>query len=128
LQKNNPMKIDIPFDITTWDPTPYDAPEAGPALFRVTVKKTYKGPLTGEGVAELLLCGQEGYLANERVSGELEGRSGTFVLQHGGVRQGEEAVMQFGLVIPGSGTGELANLRGDATFAHGKLSLDYRFD
>jgi len=47
----------------------------------------------------------------------LEGRRGTFVLQHGGVG---DAIAQraFGHLVPGSGTGELAGLAGEAEFAH----------
>ena len=76
--------------------------------------------MEGESVAELLTCSELAYLANERVSGSLDGRAGTFVLQHGAWEGG-----QWGFVVPGSGTGELAGLRGDALVEHGRLALDY---
>ena len=52
----------------------------------------------------------------------LEGRTGTFVLQHGAWEGG-----QWGYVVPGSGTGGLAGLRGTAVLDHGTIELDYEF-
>ena len=42
------------------------------------------------------------------------------MLQHGAWEGG-----QWGYVVPGSGTGELAGLRGTATLDHGTIALDY---
>ena len=114
------MKAAATFAITGWEQAPYDAPPDGPPLTRATVRKTYSGPLAAESVAELLTCGELAYMANERVSGTLDGRSGTFVLQHGAWEGG-----QWGFVVPGSGTGELAGLRGSAELAHERIALDY---
>jgi Protein of unknown function (DUF3224) len=122
------MKIDIPFAITGWVQSVYDEPAIGPALGRATINKSYSGALVGEGVVEMLTCGQAGYIANERVVGTLDGRAGSFVLQHGGMRMGDQTINQFGAVVPGSGTGDLATLRGDARVSHGVLSLDYTVD
>ena len=113
--------ITAPFEITGWDETTYDQPGEGPKLTRGTVRKTFTGGgLEGTSVAELLTAhGEEGrgYLASERVEGVLEGRRGTFVLQHGGVGDATEQ-RAFGHVVPGSGTGELRGLRGEAVYAH----------
>jgi hypothetical protein len=118
------MSITASFEITAWDETTYDAPEEGPPLVRVSVRKRFSGPLQGASTAEVLIAGREGYLASERVDGALEGRRGTFVIQHGGV--GDRA---FGHIIPGSGTGELEGLSGEAVFAHdeagARLTLSY---
>ena len=118
------MSIIATFEITAWDETVYDAPEDGPPLVRASVSKRFSGPLEGTSTAQVLIAGREGYLASERVDGVLEGRRGTFVLQHGGV--GDHA---FGHVVPGSGTGELEGLSGEAVFAHddagARLTLSY---
>jgi hypothetical protein len=118
------MSITASFEITGWDETTYDAPEEGPPLVRASVRKRFSGPLEGTSSAEVLIAGREGYLASERVDGVLEGRRGTFVIQHGGV--GDHA---FGHIVPGSGTGELAGLNGEAVFAHdeagARLTLSY---
>jgi len=123
--------ITATFEITGWDETVYDAPDEGPPMARATVRKRFSGPLEGTSSAELLTAkgdGGAGYLASERVEASLEGRRGTFVMQHGGI--GDETEQRaFGSIVPGSGTGELEGLRGDATFAHddagARLTLSY---
>jgi hypothetical protein len=115
-------KIDATFEITGWDQQAYDEPDDGLPLSRATtVRKRFAGPLEGESVAELLMCGEAAYLANERVRGTLEGRTGTFVLQHGAVTDRGS----FGYVVPGSGTGDLAGVRGEAVMEHGRIALEY---
>ena len=113
------MKVEATFAITGWDQSAYDEPAEGPPLTRATVRKRYTGPLEGESVAELLTCGELAYAANERVTATLDGRAGTFVLQHGAWEGG-----QWGFVVPGSGTGALAGLRGEARLAHERIALD----
>jgi Protein of unknown function (DUF3224) len=119
--------ITASFEITGWDETTYDAPEEGPPLVRASVRKRFSGPLQGTSAAEVLIAGREGYLASERVKGVLDGRRGTFVIQHGGV--GDRA---FGHIVPGSGTGELRGLTGEAVFAHdeagARVTLDYALE
>jgi hypothetical protein len=123
-----PQTITASFEITGWDETVYEEPAEGPPLARATVRKRFSGPLEGTSVAEVLLAGRSGYLASERVDGALDGRRGTFVIQHGGV--GDETDQHaFGHIVPGSGTGELRGLRGEAAYAHddsgARLTLAY---
>jgi hypothetical protein len=111
------------FSITTWEPTPYDEEVAGPKMTRTVVNKTFTGALTGSSVAELLTCesasGSAGYVAMERVEGTLDGRAGTFVIQHGGLFDAVTGkATPYGAIVPGSGTGELAGLRGSAEYKH----------
>jgi Protein of unknown function (DUF3224) len=114
------VKLEATFEITGWEQDDYDAPADGPPLTRATVRKRFGGGLEGESVAELLTCGELAYLANERVTGSLDGRVGSFVLQHGAWDGG-----QWGFVVPGSGTAALAGLRGEAVLEHGRIQLDY---
>ena len=114
------MKLEAAFEIAGWEQAPYDEPADGPPLTRATVRKAYAGALAGESVAELLTCGELAYMANERVTGTLEGRAGTFVLQHGAWEGGG-----WGFVVPGSGTDALAGLRGSVVVAHERYTLDY---
>jgi hypothetical protein len=120
------------FDVTGWDPTPYDEPAEGPHLTRVAIRKAFRGDLEGESVGEGLFCGMNdpaagaGYVVTERFTGRLGERAGTFVLQHGGLAAPGEAPHSFGHVVPGSGTGALTGLRGEVSFAEGHtLTLDY---
>lgn len=116
-----PRTVTAAFEITGWEEVRLDdGTDAGPKRARVTVSKRFSGGLEGTSVAELLSVQSErgrGYVASEVVEATLEGRRGTFVLQHGGAgdASGDRA---FGHVVPGSGTGELEGLRGEAAFAH----------
>jgi hypothetical protein len=127
--------VRIPFEVSGWepDPQPLELGEAGPVAFgRVRMRKTFSGPLTG--TSELAMTSAAvgeapvGYSALELVTGSLEGRSGTFVMQHSGVVD-EGAPDPAGVVLPGTGTGELAGLRGRMTIEHDAsgpvLVLDY---
>ncbi|HSU16508.1 DUF3224 domain-containing protein [Longimicrobium sp.] len=123
------------FEITGWEQTAYGDEGGGPKLARATVKKTFRGDVEGTSTAELLMCGDAsgggaGYIAQEVVTATLGGRSGTFVLQHGGVRGAGEAYT-FGNVVPDSATGELRGMTGKAEYRHDEngavLTLDYDF-
>jgi hypothetical protein len=124
--------LEAAFSIDIWEPMEGDAlaePEGrGPATGRALIRKTYTGPLQGTAVGELLTTQGEGgaaYLAQERVVGELEGRSGSFVLQHGAAGGDGQEMRQWAFVVAGSGAGGLAGLSGTGTVAHERLTLDY---
>lgn len=132
------MRATCTFDVVGWDETLYDEPADGPRLARAMVKKVFRGDLEGKSTAELLMCQADpddfsagaGYLASERVVGRLAGRDGSFVLQHGGLGGAGTPQHTFGHVVPGSGTGELAGLRGDVEISRTPegvhtLTLDY---
>jgi len=123
------------FDITGWEQTDYGGEGGGPKLSRATVKKAFRGDLEGTSTAELLMCGGPegggaGYIAQEVVTASLGGRSGTFVMQHGGLRGAGQAYT-FGNVVPDSGTGGLRGLAGSLELRHDEngavLTLDYDF-
>ena len=119
------------FEITGWDETPWDERPQGPALARATVRKRFTGPIEGTSVAQVVTAqGERGgaYVAIERIEGTLDGRAGTFVLQHGGIGD-EDDQRSFGSVVPGSGTGDLTGLSGEVSYAHdesgARLTLSY---
>jgi hypothetical protein len=123
---------ELSFEITLWEADEraaknalYAADADGPALGRVRMRKRWSGTLEGESVGELMTCGEEGYVAMERVTGALDGRRGSFVLQHGALIRPDGSTRQFAYVVPGSGTGELAGLSGEGRVDHGLLTLDW---
>jgi hypothetical protein len=127
--------VEVPFEVTGWEPEPgaLELGDAGPVAFgRVRMRKTFTGALTGTSVVAMTSAavGESpvGYSAIELVTGTLDGRTGTFVLQHTGVVD-DGAPAPSGVVLPGTGTGELAGLRGTMTIAHDEsgavLHLDY---
>ena len=106
------------FDVTGWDPAGSDAPETGPELSRIGLEKTFTGAFEGTSTGEGLFCGMAdpsagaGYVVSERLTGQLEGRSGSFVVQHGGLMAPGEPPRSFGNIVPGSGTDELTGITG----------------
>ncbi|MCE7004110.1 DUF3224 domain-containing protein [Kibdelosporangium philippinense] len=123
------MKLTATFEITGWDQLVYD--DHHPPLTSATITKTYTGALQATGQVHMLACqtGEDpsdgaGYMAQERVTGELEGKTGTFVLQHGACG-GPDGSEQYGFIVPGSATGQLATLTGTCRMRHGEISLDY---
>lgn len=95
------------------------AESEGVTTARHTLLKRFEGGLQGHGVGEMLSArtpepGSAGYVAIERVTGTLDGRAGSFVLQHSGTMAHGEQMLTIG-VVPGSGTGALAGLEGRFT-------------
>src|SRR5215471_6906885 len=98
------------FKIVTWDERPYSDSDGLPKLTRVTAKKTLTGDIAGEGEVEYLMMyrrdGSAFIVGLERVSGGIDGRNGTFVLQRIGIFENGFANESY-TVVEGSGTGEL---------------------
>lgn len=83
---------------------------------RMSIDKTFKGDLVATSKGEMLSGGSPaegsaGYVAIERVTGVLAGRSGSFLLQHSGTMTPESQDLTI-TVVPASGTGELEGIAG----------------
>jgi len=114
---------------------PYDE-SASPPLTELNLSETFTGDIDGESTVRALQIQRADHSANlvsmQRFTGKLGGREGTFVLQ------GSETVVNGKItakwsVVPGSGTGGLAGLRGEGGFEgeFGKATtgtLDYWFE
>ena len=84
-------------------------------LGRMSIAKQFHGALEATSTGEMLgwrtASGSGGYVAMETVRGTLDGRAGTFLLQHSStMTRGEPA--QTITVVPDSGTDALAGLAG----------------
>ena len=122
------------FDVTVSPISAYapDAP-AGPPLGRMSIDKHFRGDLEATSVGEMLTAGSaiKGsavYVAVERVTGTLNGKTGSFALHHTGVMSrgnGELSVV----VAPDSGTGELTGLTGEMAIviADGKHAYEFEY-
>ena len=103
-----------PFEVKR---TAYEVHEAASGLIgRHALDKQYHGELDAKGTGEMLsagtaVAGSAGYVAIEKVLGNLGGRKGSFYLQHSGTLDRGEASLTI-RVIPDSGTGELQGLTG----------------
>jgi hypothetical protein len=105
----------------------------GSALGRMSIDKQFHGDLEATSKGEMLSAmtevkGSAGYVAIERVTGALNGRSGSFVLQHTGIMNRGEPQLTI-TVVPDSGSGQLAGLAGKMTIkiADGKHSYDFEY-
>ena len=79
----------------------------------------FTGDVDGDGAAEWLMCyrddGTAHFVGLQRVDGSIDDRSGSFVLETIGEFDGKVAKWTAA-VVPGTGSGELAGLRGDGRF------------
>ena len=119
-----------PFDVKV---TPQDDKSDDPLLGRMALDKQYHGDLEGTGKGQMLTAGTSvkgsgAYVAIEKFTGTLKGRSGTFVLQHLGTMT--QSVPQLSVsIVPDSGTGELDGLAGRMTIeiADGEHSYEFEY-
>lgn len=127
------MQASGTFDVKL-NPLPaYNATE-GAGLGRMSIDKQFHGDLAATSQGEMLSAmtevkGSAGYVAIERVSGTLNGRRGTFVLQHNAtMTRGEPYLNVF--VVPDSGSGELTGLSGtmNIIIADGKHSYEFTYE
>ena len=93
----------------------------GAAFGRMRFEKRFHGDLDATSVVEMLsvgnpATGSAGYVAVEHVVGTLHGRAGSFMLQHTGVMDHGASSLQV-TVVPGTGSGALANLTGTLVIA-----------
>lgn len=122
--------------VETYEPRRWAELEGAPALSLIHVVEHFEGDIQGRGevyfVQAQVAAGTASFVGQERVEGSLASRTGTFVLQDTGMLHGSQ-VQGTWFVIPGSGTGELAGLRGEGGFEaelgqHAQIRLDYWFE
>jgi len=101
---------------------------------RMTLDKQFQGDLVATSKGQMLMAsssnikGSAGYVAIEKVTGTLNGRHGSFYLQHSGTMTrgvGELTIT----VIPDTGTEQLVGLRGkmNIIIADGKHSYEFEY-
>ena len=119
------------FDVKV-TPVTLGGPADDPTLGRMSLEKHFHGDLEATGMGQMLTAGDGkgagAYVAIERVTGSLHGRSGSFTFQHWGTMAPGEQHLEIE-VVPGSGTGDLAGLAGTFTItvAGGKYSYDFAY-
>jgi hypothetical protein len=110
------VNASAPFTNDRYDEEPYGEAD-GAEVSRVHISRSFTGDLEGSSTAELLIAKSEGgggYVGHDRISGSLQGNSGSFVFQHSGL-MGPDGVTNTGTIVPGTGTGELEGISGDGT-------------
>ncbi len=88
----------------------------GLKLNRNVVRKEFSGGMVGASEAQMIAAftgtpGSAGYVAIEHFTGSVDGKSGSFVLQHSGVMNKGDAQLTV-TIVPDSGAGELTGISG----------------
>jgi hypothetical protein len=120
------------FDVKL-NPLPAYDSTPGTTLARLSLDKQFHGDLDATSKGEMLsaataIKNSAGYVAIERVSGTLNGKQGSFVLQHNGTMNRGAPQLSV-TVVPDSGTDQLVGLSGNLAIIiapDGKHS--YEFD
>lgn len=124
------------FQITSWDEKPYQEIEGAVKLTNAKVTQAYAGAIEGTSSIEYLLSytahGTAIFVGLERISGVVAGKTGTLVIQHSGSFSEGKAQSAWS-IVEGSGTGDLASLRGKGSYVAGhgepaQVSLAYSFE
>lgn len=110
--------------------------EGAPAeakLGRMSIDKQIAGDLVASTQGQMMTAmgeqkGSAGYVAVERVTGSLHGKKGSFALMHTGLMNRGTPTLNV-VVVPDSGTGELAGLEGEFKIivAEGKHSYEFNY-
>ena len=116
-------QVNAVYSVKSWDRKPWDSKPAaevtGAHLARVEMIHTYEGDIEGEAIIQYLFAdngdGKGGFVALEKVTGSVGGRSGSFVFQRTGTFD-NGTIKEILVVVPGSGTGDLSGLSGQGTF------------
>ncbi|HMD48820.1 MAG TPA: DUF3224 domain-containing protein [Bryobacteraceae bacterium] len=114
-----------PFDVKL-TPQPKDR------FDRMAIDKQFHGDLEAVSAGEMISTqtatkGSAGYVAMERVTGALKGRSGSFVLQHSATMNRGVPEMSIA-VVPDSGTDDLAGIAGKMRIIITGGKHSYEFD
>lgn len=107
-------------------------PAPAEGLGRFSSIKQIHGDLEATSVGEMFSGGDPkqgaaGYVAMEVVTGMLNGKRGSFALQHFATMDASGPKMQV-IVVPGSGTGDLKGITGAFTIHNDKGAHSYDFD
>lgn len=120
------------FEVTGWNEEPASGLDGTVKVTTARIGQRFSGGIDAETVADMVMTyrpdGTAEFVGHHRVLGKVGQRSGSFVLRASGTYEGGVARTDFE-VIDGSGTGDLAGMRGSgsASAGHGSTGT-YRFE
>ena len=117
------MQTSGTFRVASFDPTDVTVEPAITTALPIGIvrmEKVYEGDVSGRSATLFTAAfdetsGQGTYIAMEAFEGSLDGRTGTFAYVHSATTTGSERSHEYFLIVPGSGTGELAGIRGSGS-------------
>jgi hypothetical protein len=116
------------FTIKAWKDAPSGDLGGETKLTLTRATQSYEGAIVGEGVVEYLMCaGADGthFAGFERITGTLDGKQGSFIIEHVGTFAGEPR--SAWTVVAGSGTGELESIAGHGSYAAKDGVMEFLF-
>lgn len=123
-------------ETTNWEETTYAEGNDGLMLTRASVSVSFQGDIEGKGTEEYLMTyladGTASFVGMEHVEGSIDGKSGSFAIQHKGT-SADGTLKSDWFVVPESGTDELRGIRGEGTYVNKgepqtSYTLDYYFN
>ncbi len=125
------------FKAIALDPPPSDVATSLPVAV-ATMDKRYEGQVSGRSATIFTSAFDRGrgvgtYVAMESFEGSLHGATGSFNFVHGATTSGSDRTHEHFLIVPSSGTGGLASIRGaggltvDGDGSH-RIWFDYELD
>jgi len=130
MQKGPTMKAQGTFDVTVTPQTTVD--KTNEPFERLLITKEFHGDL--EATSKVVMLGSRGpvegsggYVALELITGKLNGKSGSFVLQHKGTMS-KGAFMIDVTVIPDSATDQMTGLSGSMAIVIEGNKHSYSFE
>jgi hypothetical protein len=125
--------IEATFEVKDWNEEPFDDATEAAKVTCAKVTKSYAGDIAGSSFTEWLMAyredGSATFVGLERISGEINGKRGSFVVQHTGKFEDGAATAEL-QVVAGSGSEGLAGVSGSGDFVadpNGKVSLQLSF-
>jgi hypothetical protein len=120
------------FEVTI-TPQPHQEGVGDPGVARMALAKIFTGDMNGAGNGQMLayrssVTGSAGYVAMEKVQGMLNGRRGSFIMQHNGTMNRGEPQLSI-KIVPDSGTDELSGVAGEMllNIDQGKHFYEFRY-
>jgi hypothetical protein len=133
ITESIPMHALGTFEVKIQPQTADNPPAQASGLGRLSLDKRFQGDLEATGQGEMLASGDGtksgAYVAIEKVTGTLHGRSGSFVMVHRALMVQGTPQEWTVVVVPDSGTGALEGLSGSMQIiiAGGKHSYDFNY-
>jgi Protein of unknown function (DUF3224) len=135
------MRTSGTFSVATFEPTDLTGEPAITTALPIGIarmEKAYDGDVQGRSATLFTAAfdqasGRGTYIAMEAFEGSLDGREGTFAYVHSATTSGADRAHEFFLLVPGSGTGALAGIRGggsmgvEADGTH-RIAFDYELE
>jgi hypothetical protein len=120
------------FEVKIVPQKPDNEPATTSGLGRMSIDKQFHGALEATSKGEMLslldrATSSGGYVALERVTGTLDGKSGSFALEHNATMDHGKPFLNI-IVVPGSGTGDLSGISGTMNIRIDSGKHFYEFD